>query len=430
MIMRYKKIILFYILAIIVGALTGAVGSAFQICIDKLSITLYQSYTYIRILGIPTFIISSLTTLILVLLTWFMVRHIAPEASGSGVQEIEGALMHKRPVRWMRVLPVKFIGGVLAITSGMVLGREGPTIQMGGNLGEAVGQGAKLSRKRRDALIASGAGAGLATAFNAPLAGVLFVMEEMREAFPLSFLHFKTVALSCVAATFVLQSIVGSKPSIVMEVFQAPALSSLWIFFIFGLIFGVAGIAFNRILMCTVYWMDRQNFYTRLAYVTGVAVLIGIFVSVWPDAVGGGYHIVAQSLTFTPGLKLLLLLFVMRFAMTMLCYGSGVPGGIFAPMLALGTILGLAVATLFEILMPGVAIYPGMLAVAGMGALFSATVRAPITGIVLVVEMTQNYALILPLMIACLTATTVVQLAGVSPIYTQLLRRTLNTTKV
>lgn len=426
MITRYKKIIVFYLLALLVGALTGAVGSVFQMCIDKLGEALSQSYAYVSTLGIPSLIISSITTLIFVLFTWFMVRRVAPETSGSGVQEIEGALMHKRPVHWMRVLPVKFIGGVLAIAGGMVLGREGPTIQMGGNLGEAVGRGAKLSRKRRDALIASGSGAGLATAFNAPLAGVLFVMEEMREAFPLSFLHFKTVALSCVASTLVLQSIMGTKPSIVMEVFEAPSLSSLWLFLVFGLIVGFVGIAFNRVLMATLYWMDRQKFHVRLAYLAGVALTVGVLVSIWPEAVGGGYHIIAQSLTFTPGLTVLLLLLVVRFAMTMLCYGTGVPGGIFAPMLALGTLLGLAVATMFEHLLPGVALHPGMFAVAGMGALFSAAVRAPITGIVLVVEMTQNYALILPLMVACLTATTVVQLAGVSPIYTQLLRRTLD----
>lgn len=426
MFMRYRKILIFYALAILVGMLTGLIGAVFQLCIELLGKGLAESYAYVSAWGISKFIISAFTSLILVLFTWFLVRRAAPEASGSGVQEIEGALMHQRPARWMRVLPVKFIGGVLAIASGMVLGREGPTIQMGGNLGEAIGAGAQLSRKRRDALIASGAGAGLAAAFNAPLAGVLFVMEEMREAYPLSFLHFKTVALSCVASTFVLQSIMGTKPSIVMEVFEAPSLNSLWIFLMFGFIMGFAGIIFNRVLMAVLHWMDRQKLSTRVAYVAAVAVTVGILLSMWPNAVGGGYHIIAQSLTLTPGLMVLLALLVVRFVMTMLCYGTGVPGGIFAPMLALGTLLGLTVAMIFEYFLPGVAIHPGMLAVAGMGALFSAAVRAPITGIVLVVEMTQNYAMILPLMIACLTATTVVQLAGVPPIYTQLLRRTLN----
>ena len=109
----------------------------------------------------------------------------------------------------------------------------------------------------------------------------------------------------------------------------------------------------------------------------------------------------------------------------MLCYSSSVPGGIFAPMLALGTLLGVAASYLFEAFSHDATIHPGMFAVAGMGALFSAAVRAPITGIILVVEMTQNYLLILPLMVCCLTSTTVVQLAGNEPIYTQLLQRTL-----
>ena len=111
--------------------------------------------------------------------------------------------------------------------------------------------------------------------------------------------------------------------------------------------------------------------------------------------------------------------------MTLLCYGTGVPGGIFAPMLALGTILGLAASHILQAISSDINIHPGMFAVAGMGALFSASVRAPITGIILVVEMTQNYLLILPLMVTCLTSTTVVQLARNAPIYTQLLRRTL-----
>lgn len=421
---RYNKILIFYALAILVGMMTGLIGACFQLGIQQLGELLSRSTANISLA-----IFHIMIPIMFVLMAWLLVRYVAPEAAGSGVQEIEGALMHKRPVRWMRVLPVKFLGGILSIASGMVLGREGPTIQMGGNLGEAIGSGAKLSRKRRDALIASGAGAGLATAFNAPLAGVLFVMEEMREAYPLSFLHFKTVALSCVASTFVLQAIMGAKPSIVMEVFDAPSLSSLWIFLILGVLVGFAGMVFNRVLTAVLSWMDHQILFVRMAYVAGVATIVSVLMVMWPDAVGGGYHIIARSLTLTPGLIMLLALLLVRFVMTMLCYGTGVPGGIFAPMLALGTLLGLTTAVLFEYCLPGITIHPGMLAVAGMGALFSASVRAPVTGIILVVEMTQNYALILPLMVACLTATTVVQLAGVPPVYTQLLRRTLRTQK-
>ena len=425
--MRYKKIIIFYGIAIAVGALTGAVGSLFQMAIDQAELGLKYLYEHMALLSVPGVLLAPLITACMVVLAWISVKRLAPEASGSGVQEIEGALMHKRPVRWKRVLPVKFIGGVLSISSGMVLGREGPTIQMGGNLGQLLGRLTKLNPKRCNALVAAGAAAGLATAFNAPLAGVLFVMEEMRLAFPLSFLHFKTVALSCVASTIVLQLMMGDKPSIVMDVFDMPNLKSLWLFFVFGIVVGFVGVLFNRVLMKTLAWMDAHTRRTRFLAVVLVALVVGVLGWMWPDAVGGGYRIIEHSLTFTPGFMVLAALFLIRFVLTMVCYGTGVPGGIFAPMLALGTLIGLAMGTVFDMMLPDVTtVQAGMFAVAGMGALFSASVRAPITGIVLVVEMTQNYGLILPLMVSCLTATTVVQCAGVSPIYTQLLKRTLN----
>ncbi|MDF1646990.1 MAG: H(+)/Cl(-) exchange transporter ClcA [Legionellaceae bacterium] len=424
--MRYRKILLFYIAALFVGLLTGFVGSLFQMAIDSSERWLSKLQGALGMLGVPGWVGFPVLTLVMVLIAWFLVNHLAPEASGSGVQEIEGALIHKRPVLWKRVLPIKFIGGVLSIASHMVLGREGPTIQMGGNLGQFFGSITTLSQKRCDALVAAGAAAGLATAFNAPLAGVLFVMEEMREAFPLSFLKFKVVAISCVSATIVLQWMMGGKPSIAMDVFQMPSLNSLSLFLILGIIVGVVGIIFNQFLMRALLWMDKKTLVVRFIYVVCVALFVGLLAWLWPDAVGGGYRIIERSLTFTPGFIVLMMLFLMRFVLTMLCYGTGVPGGIFAPMLALGTLIGLAFSSVLAFFLPNMmTIHPGMFAVAGMGALFSASVRAPITGIVLVVEMTQNYGLILPLMVSCLTATTVVQLAGVSPIYTQLLRRTL-----
>ncbi|MDF1678284.1 MAG: H(+)/Cl(-) exchange transporter ClcA [Legionellaceae bacterium] len=429
--MRYRKILLFYLAALLVGLLTGVVGSFFQLAIDGISLWTSRYQGRLGMLGIPGWLSFPCFTVLMVLGAWFLVRGIAPEASGSGVQEIEGALLHERSIRWWRVLPVKFIGGVLSIASGMVLGREGPTIQMGGNIGQFLGRATSFSRKRCDALVAAGAAAGLATAFNAPLAGVLFVMEEMRRAFPLSFLHFKTVAISCVAATVALQFIVGGKPSIVMDVFDTPSLASLGLFLLLGIVVGFIAMVFNRVLMRVLFWMDKHTVRTRFLYVVSVAILVGGLAWLWPDAVGGGYHIIERSLTFTPGFIVLTLLFLMRFVLTVLCYGTGVPGGIFAPMLALGTLVGLAISIVFDQFLPAVTtVHPGMFAVAAMGALFSASVRAPITGIVLVVEMTQNYGLILPLMASCLMATTVVQLAGVSPIYTQLLRRALVINKV
>ncbi|WP_133129286.1 H(+)/Cl(-) exchange transporter ClcA [Legionella yabuuchiae] len=419
------KILILYALSILLGILTGCVGSLLQLSITWLGKLLTWWFSFANAHDWPVELVSALTTMVMVYLSWALVKWVASEASGSGVQEIEGTLLHERPIFWRRLLPVKFIGGVLAISSKMVLGREGPTIQIGGNIGEMLGEWFSLPRKRRDSLIAAGAAAGLATAFNAPLAGVLFVLEEMRNEFNFSFVNFKMVAICCVMATIVLHLIIGPQPDIPMDVFSLPSLQSLWLFFLFGILVGFVGLFFNTFLMKVLYGLDQLKPWVKDLYVLVIGLLVGYLAYMQPNFVGGGYVIIEKSLTLDPGLSMLLIIFIVRFIMTLLCYGTGVPGGIFAPMLALGTILGLAASHILQAISNDLTIHPGMFAVAGMGALFAAAVRAPVTGIILVVEMTQNYLLILPLMVTCLTSTTIVQLAKNAPIYTQLLHRTL-----
>ncbi|KTD59048.1 chloride channel protein [Legionella shakespearei DSM 23087] len=226
-------------------------------------------------------------------------------------------------------------------------------------------------------------------------------------------------------ATITLNLIVGSGPAIKMELFELPSLHSLWLFLVFGVVVGLIGLLFNHVLIKTLDLLDRLTSRQKMCYVVLVGLLVGFLTYYYPPTVGGGYEIINQALTMSPAVPVLCVLIVIRFVTTMLSYSTGVPGGIFAPMLALGTLLGLAVFHLFQWLSMDFSIHPGMFAVAGMGAFFAATVRSPITGVVLVVEMTQNYLLILPLMITCITSTTVVQLARNKPIYTQLLERTL-----
>lgn len=418
-----KKILSIYFIAIILGVLTGILGSLFQISIALL--TKYLHYLYLKAahFGVPQVVAAMFVSTILLLTAWFMVKKIAPEAAGSGVHEIEGAMIGEREVYWYRLIPVKFIAGVLAISAKLVLGREGPTIQMGGNLGKMLGGLFNISKKRSNSLMAAGSAAGLAAAFNAPLAGVLFVLEEMRNEFNFSFTNFKLVAISCVMATITLHYIVGAAPVISMDIYLEPDLSALKLFFIFGLLMGFIGLYFNKILMYALKLVDKLNTKKMFVYIIFIGLSVGFLGQTYPNTVGGGYEIIHNALSLPFNSKVLLLLFVIRFIMTIVCYSSSVPGGIFAPMLALGTLIGLAFAKVVLPFFPDISIHPGMFAIAGMGALFAAAVRAPVTGIVLVVEMTQNYLLILPLMIVCLTSTTVVQLAKNPPIYTQLLRR-------
>ena len=420
-----NKMLLLYLVSILLGILTGLIGSVFQLAIAGLDRGLVYILDFVRQQNLPAALVSALLSMIMVAVAYILVRRFAPEAAGSGVQEIEGTLLHQRPIFWKRLLPVKFFASILTISSKMVVGREGPTIQIGGNLGEMLGDKFRFSRDIADVLIAAGSAAGLATAFNAPLAGVIFILEEMRNAFDYSFTKFKMVAICCVMATITLHCIVGSQAAISMTIYALPNLQSLWLFFLFGIIVGLAGLLFNTGLMGFLNIMDKQTPTVRWLYVLSMASITGYLAWVYPQVVGGGYEIIHHSLDYSYSFVVLSVLFCIRFILTLACYSTGVPGGIFAPLLALGTVLGMAAFQLLDWLIADPSLQPGMLAVAGMGALFSASVRAPLTGVVLIVEMTQNYSLILPLMVSCLTSTTIMQLGRNEPLYTQLLRRTM-----
>ncbi|KTC98326.1 voltage-gated chloride channel protein (ClC-type) [Legionella geestiana] len=420
-----EKLLSVYGMSILLGVLTGLAGSGFEAAIAASIHLIDALFQVLKAHGIAVLPVSAFLSMLLTVGAFLLVSHFAPEAAGSGVQEIEGSLLHLRPLRWMRVLPVKFVGGVLAISARLVLGREGPTIQMGGALGAFISDAWRLSPLRRDGFVAAGAAAGLATAFNAPLAGILFVIEEMRNQFDYSFTHFKMVAITCVAATLTNNFLLGSGPAISMPVFAQNDFPALGLFFLFGILAGFVALGFNHGLMGLLQRMDCLGKRGRLVFAATVGLIAGLLAPLVPDAVGGGYTLIEETLGVTLSLQVLLMLFAVRFAMTLLSYGTGVPGGVFAPLLALGTLLGVMASLVFGWLFPGIVMHPGIFAVCGMAALFSACVRAPITGIVLVVEMTWNYALIFPLLIVCLTSTTIMQLAKNGPLYTQLLRRTL-----
>lgn len=411
--------------ALIVGILAGLVGGIFRLSLEKIDHWRRALMVWVSHDGILNWLVPVLFSALMVYVALLLVRRFAPETGGSGIQEMEGALDGLRPVRWKRVLPVKFIAGLFSLGGGLVLGREGPTVQMGGSLGKMISDIFCRTKEGAHTLIAAGAGAGLAAAFNAPLAGILFVFEEMRPQFHYSFLSVQAVIIACAASDFWVRVLTSPGPIIKMTVFSQPELWSLWIFIIFGALFGVFGFLFNRFLF------RMLNFFSRWQggwfHLKGILVggLIGILIWLYPGLTGGGYVVIPEAFRtqFVP--MTLLFLFLGRFGATIFSYGSGAPGGIFAPMLALGTLFGLWFGHMVEGVVPGQSFAPGVFAIAGMGALFSATVRAPLTGIILTVEMTGNYSLILPLIITCLSATLVAQGLGGRPVYTLLLERTL-----
>jgi len=356
-------------------------------------------------------------------LSVMLVRRYAPEASGSGIPHIEGVMHRLRTLGWKRVLPVKFVAGAMAIGGGLALGREGPTVQMGASVGAAVSSWLKVAPRERRALIAAGGGAGLAAAFNAPLAGVIFVLEEIQRDFhPIVF---GAAFLAAAIADIVVRLLSGGRPVFAIPDYPTPPLASLPIFAILGILAGILGIAFNRGLLKTLDLFGRLQGQWRLGIVAAVGAIIGLISWFSPIMVGDGHALGEVVLAGQFVFAAIPLFFAARFLMSISSYATGTAGGIFAPLLVLGALLGLATGQIAHYFAPAIVPEAAVFAVVGMAAYFAAIVRAPLTGIALIVEMTGNYQQMLPLLVACFCAYAVAELLKDLPIYEALLERDL-----
>ena len=429
LIQRDKTPLAVLLMAAVVGTLAGLVGVAFEKSVNwvqNLRIgALVEVADHWFLVWPLAFILSAL----LAMVGYFLVRRFAPEAGGSGIPEIEGALEELRPVRWWRVLPVKFIGGMGTLGAGMVLGREGPMVQLGGNLGRMVVDVFRMrSPEARHTLLATGAAAGLSAAVNAPLAGILFIIEEMRPQFRYNLISIKAVFTGVIMATIVFRIFNGDKAVIEVGKLSNAPVNTLWLYLILGMIFGCIGPLFNTLVLRTQDMFQRIHGGNIKKWVL-IGGLIGgscgVLGLIQPTASGGGFNLIPIAAAGNFSVGLLLFIFIARVITTLLCFSSGAPGGIFAPMLALGTLLGTAFGMAATPLFPAYHLDAGTFAIAGMGALLAASVRAPLTGIVLVLEMTDNYQLILPMIITCLGATLLAQFLGGKPLYSTILQRTL-----
>lgn len=353
----------------------------------------------------------------------WMVRRLAPTASGSGIPHIKAVLHHLRTMRWRRELPVKFLGGIIGIGAGLALGREGPTVQMGGSAGQMVARWVRTTPTERRTLIAAGAGAGLSAAFNAPLAGVVFVLEELQRDFSPGV--FTAVFIASVTADLITRLLLGQLPVFRVNVVPPPPLTSLPTFLVLGVTCGVMGVLFNRALLGSLNLFQKVRHWP--SWLPGAIVGAGVGLVAWfrPDVVSGGNALAEGTLAGHVLLRAIPFLFVLRFALTMFSYGSGAPGGIFAPLLVLGALIGLGVGRVSAHVWPSGTGDPFAFAAVGMAAYFTAIVRAPLTGVVLILEMTGNYFLMLPLLVACLVAYGIADLLADRPIYEALLERDL-----
>ena len=318
---------------------------------------------------------------------------------------------------------VKFIGGVLALGGGLVLGREGPSVQMGAALSFGVGR--LFRRKWSDCrvLLAAGAGAGLATAFNAPIAGAVFVLEELVQRFE----HRIAIAAlgASASAIAVARLILGNELDFQVPSFAEPGSASWPLFLLLGGIAGLMAVGYNRSILGALALADATS--KRLP-VEGRAAIIGGLVGVvaWfaPGLVGGGDGLTQNILSGGAVLAVMPAIFALRFLLGSASYAAGTPGGLFAPMLVLGTQIGFMFGAACGKL-PFVGVAPEAFAVVGMAAFFAGVVRAPLTGIILVSEMTGSSTLLVPAIFASFTAMMVAAGLRERPIYDALRDRTI-----
>lgn len=423
-----------YLLAALVGLLAGALGSVFHYIVEKTVTWHTVIASSLDGAGLGAAVAAALLGAVMAAASFLLVRRFAPEAGGSGIQEIEGAMSGLRPIRALRVMLVKFVGGLLSIGAGLVLGREGPTIHMGGCIGRMISDKLKLTGNGPNTLLAAGAGAGLSTAFGAPLAGVLFVTEEMRDRFNYTFVSLHAVALASFLANMMNAQVFGVGPLLPIDLkistaevipFPAEFFGFLPLHVLLGVLIGVCGAGFNTTMLRTLNVHDRCGPLVKLGFAACIGAAAGALLLLAPTFAGGGDHLVQSVFAKPTSIAFLLVLLCVRTGMTFFSYSSGVPGGIFAPMLAIGSVFGMLFGTLAQAVLPELDMHPDAYALVAMGALFAATVRAPLTGIVLVAELTASFALIPTLIVTCIVASITAQLLGSTPIYESLLDRAL-----
>lgn len=349
-----------------------------------------------------------------------------PMCTGSGIPQIKGILQGDMSMRWFSVLCSKILGGVLAIGAGMSLGREGPSVQIGACVGQGLSQTSRRTRFESRILMTAGAGAGLAAAFNAPLAGVIFGLEEMQKTISPALL-LTGITASITAAT-VTEVVFGMSPVFSMGYLLPLPLNLFDVLVVAGVVIGLLGRLFNIALAYSLNTYGRLGLFGMKKPLVPLT-LAGILGFVLPEILGGGNLLVDSLVVTDYTIGFLCLLFVGKFLFTMICFGSGVPGGIFLPMLVLGAAGGAVLAKLLVLagLLP--AMYYADIIVFGMAAYFSSVVKSPVTGSILILEMTGSFQHMLALLVVSLTAYVISDLTGGRPVYDELLDRALGKSK-
>lgn len=406
---------------LLVGAVGGMVVLLYRIALEAAGTWLTRILSFIK--GNPLRIAGWFA--VLLLLAWIVGRLVIwePMISGSGIPQVEGEVTGKLSQNWKKVLPAKFIGGFLCLFGGLSLGREGPSIQLGAMTGQGIARVLDRGKTEERFLMTCGASAGLAAAFHAPLAGMMFALEEVHKGFSMSLLI--SVMTASVTADFISSHLIGLEPVFQFELVHVLPQGFYWMLILLGILTGVMGAFYNWAMLKAQELYQKPGWLHETGRLMIAFFMAGVFGLLMPSILGSGHGLIESLTNGEMLLGAAVLVFVMKFLFSAISFGSGAPGGIFFPLLILGALLGGIFAMAGVRLFGLDPIYINNFVLLAMAGFFTAIVRAPITGIILLFEMSGTVSQMLSLAVVSVTAYIVATLMWSEPIYESLLERIL-----
>lgn len=404
-----------------VGLVGGFVVLLYRVALNFAGNWLLKSLSHIK--GNP--LRCAVWFLVLAGLAWIVGRLVKwePMISGSGIPQVEGEVAGRLSQNWKRVLPAKFAGGFLCMLGGLSLGREGPSIQLGAMAGQGISRALGRGKREEKFLMTCGASAGLSAAFHAPLAGMMFAVEEIHKTFSIPILL--PVMTASVTADYIASHILGLDPVFHFQITEYLPQNYYWLLILLGILVGVSGVFYN--------WgmLKAQELYRKIPLLKETGRLLiafltaGVLGLVMPSVLGSGSGLIASLTKGEMVLGMVVLTLVVKFLFSAVSFGSGAPGGIFFPLLILGALLGAVFAMTGAEFFGLDPVYINNFVLLGMTGFFTAIVRAPLTGIILLFEMSGSISQMLSLSIVSVTAYIVATLMRSEPIYDSLLKRIL-----
>lgn len=406
---------------LLVGTVAGLVVLAYRVALEYAGKWTGEILDYAR--GNP--IRMAGWFLLLALMAFLVAKLVKWESmiSGSGIPQMEGEMTGKLDQKWWRVLTAKFVGGFMALLAGLSLGREGPSIQLGSMAGKGISKAFDRDKTEEKILLTCGASAGLAAAFHAPLAGIMFSLEEVHKNFSVTVLV--SVMASSLTADYICSQILGMNPVFHLDIGTPINQDSYGIILMLGVVLGITGAFYNY------FTLKVQALYKKATFLNGTMklmipfLLAGVLGFVFPVVLGSGHAIVEAAAEEKLMLGSILVILIVKFVFSAVCFGSGAPGGIFFPLLVLGALIGAAYAHIGIQFLGWDPTYVSNIVMLSMAGYFTAIVRAPLTGIILIFEMTGSVSQMLSLSLVSIVAYVVANLLRSAPIYESLLERLL-----